>query len=116
MPDIYIRDRQRDSPADENRREGVIAVAKVMANASALSVAYKNFIDAKAFFSMGLAGQKLGYCRRSALVVGVAPAFPGGPHLVVNPDAVTIDNIRRGDPLDEFSRNTSFFMDLKYLF
>jgi len=51
--------------------------------------------------------------------VGNAPWWPGsggfarGP---ANPDTVSIGNIRRGDALGEFSRNTSFFMDLKYLF
>ena len=48
--------------------------------------------------------------------VGVAPLFPGGPKAVVNPDSVTIGNIRRGDALGEMSRNTSFFTELKYLF
>jgi hypothetical protein len=48
--------------------------------------------------------------------VGVAPFAPGAPHVVVNPDAVTVGNIKRGDPLGEMSRNTSFFTELKYSF
>ena len=34
----------------------------------------------------------------------------------LNPDSMTIGNIRRGDPLGEMSRNTSFFTELKYSF
>jgi hypothetical protein len=53
--------------------------------------------------------------------VGAARWAPGLPHGVpipspLNPDATTIGNIRRGDPLGEMSRNTSFFTELKYSF
>ena len=49
----------------------------------------------------------------NALWNGYNPASVTGP---LNPDATRIGNIRRGDPLGEMSRNTSFFMELKYLF
>ena len=52
--------------------------------------------------------------------VGAAPWFPGGASVgavgPLNPDATTIGNIKRGDPLGEMSRNTSFFSELKYSF
>jgi hypothetical protein len=49
--------------------------------------------------------------------VGNAPWYAGAPISgPLNPDATTIGNIQRGSPLGEMSRNTSFFMDLKYLF
>jgi len=41
------------------------------------------------------------------------PSFVRGP---LNPDSLSIGNIKRGDPLGEMSRNTSFFTELKYLF
>lgn len=48
--------------------------------------------------------------------VGKGYWFPGDGTGPLNNDAITIGNIRRGTQLGEFSRNTSFFMDLKYLF
>lgn len=48
--------------------------------------------------------------------VGKGYWFPGGPQGPNNNDAIDIGNIKRGTQLGEFSRNTSFFMDLKYLF
>ena len=38
---------------------------------SALMVAVHLYVDARPFMSIGLAAQKLGYCRNSALVIGV---------------------------------------------
>ena len=50
--------------------------------------------------------------------VGDAPWFPhSGPiRGPLNPDTLSIGNIKSGDPLGEMSRNTSFFTELKYLF
>jgi uncharacterized ferredoxin-like protein len=39
---------------------------------SALMVAVNLYIDARPFMSIGLGAQKLGYCRNSAVVVGIA--------------------------------------------
>jgi hypothetical protein len=38
---------------------------------SALMVATHLYIDARPFITMGLAAQKLGYCRNSGLVIGI---------------------------------------------
>jgi hypothetical protein len=48
--------------------------------------------------------------------VGNGNWFPGDGKGPLNNDAITIGNLRRGTQLGEFSRNTSFFMDLKYMF
>jgi len=41
---------------------------------SALMVATHLYVDARPFITMGLAAQKLGYCRNSALVIGIGIA------------------------------------------
>jgi len=48
--------------------------------------------------------------------VGDGRWSPGGGYGPLNPESITVGNIRRGDPLGEMKRNTSYFMDLKYLF
>jgi len=49
--------------------------------------------------------------------VGNAPWYKGaGFNGPLNPAAIDVGNIRRGGPLGEMSRNTSFFADLKFLF
>jgi uncharacterized ferredoxin-like protein len=68
---------------------------------SALMVAVHLYIDARPFISIGLAAQKLGYCRNSAVVVGIAinargkcePSDPGTDYHLVNLDSA-IDAIR----------------------
>ena len=68
---------------------------------SALMVAVQLYIDARPFISMGLAAQKLGYCRDSALVIGIAisarakcePSDPAVDYHLVNLDRA-IDAIR----------------------
>jgi uncharacterized ferredoxin-like protein len=59
---------------------------------SALMLAVHLYIDARPFISIGLASQKLGYCRNSAVVIGIAidarpkfePSDPGVDYHVVN--------------------------------
>ena len=41
---------------------------------SALMVATHLYVDARPFITIGLAAQKLGYCRNSALVIGIGIA------------------------------------------
>jgi uncharacterized ferredoxin-like protein len=54
---------------------------------SALQMANRLMVDARAFFTMGLAGQRLGYCRNSALVAGVPVAtMSKNPFVDVCPD------------------------------
>lgn len=48
--------------------------------------------------------------------VGTTPVRPGAPFSPLNPDADSYAHIKRGDVLGQFKRNTSFFIDLKYLF
>jgi uncharacterized ferredoxin-like protein len=68
---------------------------------SALMVAAHLYIDARPFMSIGLAAQKLGYCRNSAIVIGTAinarakcePSDPAVDYHLVNLDRA-IDAIR----------------------
>jgi uncharacterized ferredoxin-like protein len=68
---------------------------------SALMVAVNLYIDARPFISIGLAAQKLGYCRNSAVVIGIAinarakceSSDPGIDYHLVNLDRA-IDAIR----------------------
>ena len=68
---------------------------------SALMVAVNLYVDARPFISMGLAAQKLGYCRNSALVIAIAisarakcePSDPAVDYHLVNLDSA-IDAIR----------------------
>ena len=54
---------------------------------SALWMATRLFVDARPFMSVGLAGQKLGYCRNSAIVVGIPVATQSkNPYVDINPD------------------------------
>ena len=68
---------------------------------SALMVAVHLYIDARPFMSIGLGAQKVGYCRNSAIVVGIAinarakcePSDPAVDYHLVNLDRA-IDAIR----------------------
>ena len=68
---------------------------------SALMVAVHLYVDARPFISIGLAAQKLGYCRDSAVVMGIAinarakcePSDPAPDYHLVNLDRA-IDAIR----------------------
>ena len=68
---------------------------------SALMVAVHLYVDARPFISIGLAAQRLGYCRDSAVVVGIAvnarakcePSDPAPDYHLVNLDRA-IDAIR----------------------
>ena len=68
---------------------------------SALIVATQLYVDARPFMSIGLAAQKLGYCRNSAVVIGIAidarakcePSDPSVDYHLVNMDRA-IDAIR----------------------
>ena len=54
---------------------------------SALWMAHTLMVDARPFASMGMAGQKLGYCPNSGMVVGVpVAAKPKNPYVDVNVD------------------------------
>lgn len=54
---------------------------------SALWMAHTLLVDARAFASMGMAGQKLGYCPNSGMVVGVPVAAKAkSPYVDVNVD------------------------------
>ena len=54
---------------------------------SAMVMANRLFVDAKPFMSVGVAGQKLGYCPKSPLVVGVPVAGKGkSPYVDILPD------------------------------
>lgn len=68
---------------------------------SALMEAVHLYVDARPFMSVGMAAQKLGYCRNSALVIGIAAnsrakfesSDPGVDYHLVNLDRA-IDSIR----------------------
>ena len=69
---------------------------------SALFMANKLMVDARAFMTVGVAGQRLGYCPNSGIVVGILVASLGkNPFVDVNTDyhvtnmAKMIDNMRR---------------------
>ena len=54
---------------------------------SALWVAASNFLDAKPFYSMGLAGRNLGFCMKSEVVVGIAiSATAKNPYVDIPPN------------------------------
>ena len=54
---------------------------------SAMVMANRLFVDAKPFMSVGVAGQKLGYCPKSPLVVGIPVAGKGkSPYVDILPD------------------------------
>ena len=54
---------------------------------SALWQAVNNFVDARPFMSVGLAGQKLGYCPNSGMVTGILVAGQSkNPYVDINPD------------------------------
>lgn len=54
---------------------------------SALMMANRLFVDARAFMSVGVAGQKLGYCPKSPIVVGVPVAGKAkSPYVDILPD------------------------------
>lgn len=54
---------------------------------SALMMANRMFVDTRAFMSVGVAGQKLGYCPKSPLVVGMPVAGKGkSPYVDILPD------------------------------
>ena len=54
---------------------------------SALQMANRLLVDARAFFTMGVAGSRLGYCRNSAVVVGIPLAtLSKNPFVDVCPD------------------------------
>jgi hypothetical protein len=68
---------------------------------SALMVATHLYVDARPFITMGLAAQKLGYCRNSALVIGIGiatrskcePSDPALDYHLINLDRA-VDVIR----------------------
>jgi hypothetical protein len=68
---------------------------------SALMVAAHLYVDARPFLSVGMAAQKLGYCRDSAVVIGIIinarakcePSDPAPDYHLVNLDRA-IDAIR----------------------
>ncbi|MBI5446579.1 MAG: hypothetical protein HY900_35850 [Deltaproteobacteria bacterium] len=69
---------------------------------SALWVAANHFVDAKALYSVGLAGRNLGLCRSSELVVGIAiAALSKNPYVDISVDyhlnhmAKQLDGVRR---------------------
>lgn len=70
---VDITDRRSSTPI-----QGPLCGARVddlgYAMGSALWMAQTLFVDARPFMSVGLAGQKLDYCRKSGIVVGVAMA------------------------------------------
>jgi len=54
---------------------------------SALWIANKLLVDCRPFMSVGIAGQKLGYCPRSAIVVGLpVSAYSKNPYVDFIPD------------------------------
>ena len=54
---------------------------------AALQMANRLLVDARAFFTMGVAGSRLGYCRNSAVVVGIPLAtLSKNPFVDVCPD------------------------------
>jgi len=69
---------------------------------SALFMANKLMVDARAFMTAGVAGQRLGYCPNSGIVVAILVASLGkNPYVDVNTDyhvlntATMVDGIRR---------------------
>jgi uncharacterized ferredoxin-like protein len=68
---------------------------------SALFLANKLMVDARAFMTVGIAGQHLGYCPNSAFVVGILAASLGkNPYVDINTDyhvtnmAKMLDSVR----------------------
>jgi len=71
--------------------DGPLCTARVddlgYAVGSALWTAHTVLVDARAFASVGMAGQKMGYCRNSGMVVGVLVAAKSkNPYVDVNVD------------------------------
>ncbi|MDI6880061.1 MAG: DUF2148 domain-containing protein [Desulfitobacteriaceae bacterium] len=54
---------------------------------SALWMATRLLVDARPFASIGMAGQKLGYCKNSGMVIGIPVAtLSKNPYVDINPD------------------------------
>ncbi|MFZ5590312.1 MAG: DUF2148 domain-containing protein [Bacillota bacterium] len=83
---VDATDRRSSTPI-----KGPLCTARVsdlgFAVGSALYMANRLLVDARPFFSVGLAGQKLGYCRHSFIVVGIlAATLSKNPYVDINPD------------------------------
>jgi len=71
--------------------------------ASALWIANTLFVDARPFMTVGIAGQKLGYCPNSAFVIGILLcAWSKNPFIDINPDYHLVNMGRAIDQLRKF--------------
>lgn len=82
---------------------------------SALWTAHTLMVDARPFASIGLAGQKLGYCRNSGLVVGVpVAAKPKNPYVDVNVDYHLINMDKALDSMRKMYQTTRIIRGFDY--
>jgi uncharacterized ferredoxin-like protein len=71
--------------------------------ASALWVANTLFVDARPFMTVGVAGQKLGYCPNSAFVIGILlSAWSKNPFVDISPNYHLVNLGRAIDQLRKF--------------
>ncbi len=109
---FYDRRPHIDSQVDTTKRKfstlvnGPLCTLRVQdlgfAVGSALFIANKLMVDARAYMTVGVAGQHLGYCPNSGIVVGILVASTGkNPFVDVNTDYHVInankmiDNVRK---------------------
>lgn len=67
---------------------------------SALYLANRLFVDARPFFTVGIAGQKLGYCNNSLFVVGIlVSALAKNPYVDIHTDYHLINQTKLVDSI-----------------
>jgi hypothetical protein len=82
---------------------------------SALWTAHTLMVDARPFASLGMAGQKLGYCPNSGLVVGVlVAAKPKNPYVDVNVDYHLVNMDKALDSMRKMYQTTRIIRGFDY--
>lgn len=106
QPDFLDLDEERRQRRERSLIYGPLCSLRVVdhgiAVGSAMKLSTTLFVDAMPFFSVGVAGMRLGYCRRSQMVVGICVASKQkNPYVDVLPDyhlnnmAKVTDNLRK---------------------
>ncbi len=82
---------------------------------SALWMANTLLVDARPFASVGIAGQKLGYCKHSGMVVGVlVAAKPKNPYVDINVDYHLINMEKALDSMRKMYQTTRIIRGFDY--